>query len=164
MVNTPGDSGNEPSNNEREKKELYKGLYPALVNLVIHGQENKLQTLNLYLLFNSIIIVAWATLFSATPLILTVKIACTLFCSLGILLAIIWMPLGWDYANASDHFSKSAECLENNLPECIRTLQERAKQKEQKLPIGSRMLLFLVPIFFLLAYVVLLVLVWVRCN
>ena len=159
MANTPDKSGSQTT-----KKECEKDLYTALVQLTIHGQENKLQTLNLYLVFNSIIILAWATLFSSDSLILTAKLASTFFCILGILLALVWMVLGWDYANASDLFSEFAERIESKFPECMRPLQCRAKQKEKKVPIGSRTLLILIPIFFLLMYIFLLVLVWARCN
>ena len=135
-------------------------LYDLTVRLAMHSQENKLQTLNLYLVFNSILLLAWTTLFPLSSTNLGAKLAASLFCVLGLLFALVWLPLGWDYANASDSFSKMAEHLEEKLPQGLRPLRSRAEQKGNKVPIGSRTLLLLVPLVFLMSYIFLLVLAW----
>jgi hypothetical protein len=135
-------------------------LYDLAVRLAMHSQENKLQTLNLYLVFNSIILLAWVTLFSAVSPNFTAKLVSTLLCILGVLFALVWLPLGWDYANASDSFSELAERLEDQFPEGERPMRPRAQQKGSKLPIGSRTILVLTPLVFLISYVFLLGVVW----
>lgn len=81
-------------------------IYGPLIELAIHGQDNKLNLFSSFLFFQSILLLAWATIWqiSASPgrtwILLT-------FSAFGIFSSVIWAVLSGDYANAARRFSET---------------------------------------------------------
>lgn len=98
-----------------ETEEETAALFSALQQVTIHSQENKSFTLYNFLLFNSFLLVAWATLFTQDRTWIDAT-ACTLLCLVGVLAGFAWEPLGRDYANASDGFRAHLVQCEDFLP------------------------------------------------
>ena len=110
-----------------------KELYTCIVNLAIHGQENKWQTITVYILFNTILFLAWSTIFAKQNNSWQFIVALQVFPILGILSSVFWLSLGEDYVSASNLFSDLAVEFERNFPpECIQPLTRRKEQRDKK--------------------------------
>ncbi len=133
-----------------------KDVYATLVQLGIHGQDNKLNLLSSFLFFQSVLLLAWATVWQIECNAGRVQILHA-FSFFGTLSSIVWFVLGLDYADASKQYSKAAEDLErhfeNGLP---RPLTERHKKLDDKSPLAtSKFLIGLVTLGFVTLYPVL---------
>jgi hypothetical protein len=97
-----------------EKLEV-KDIYSPLVDLAIHSQENKLNLFSSFLFFQSILLLAWATVWqmSSVPGRRLILLAFSLF---GGLISIMWAGLGSDYADSARQLFKSAANLEKYFP------------------------------------------------
>lgn len=119
--------GNDDSNSLHPKD-----IYPSLVELVIHGQDNKLNLFSGFLFFQSILLLAWATVWQMD------RSGTGRFCILGLLSlfgslsSIVWALLETDYANASARFSDIAVEVEKHLPSPYRALTHRAEEVDKK--------------------------------
>lgn len=90
--------------------------YAAFVTLTVHGQENKWWILYIYLMFNSILILACVGLFVATDYRLVHKLALSVLCGAGLFVGMCWIAMAVDYVAASSSLARSpgrqrAECL-----------------------------------------------------
>jgi hypothetical protein len=95
--------------------ETVAALYTSASQMVIHSQENKNFTLYNFLMFNSFLLVGWATLFSSIHIWLD-GIACTLICLIGLLASIAWESLGRNYVQAADSIRGLVSMSEDSLP------------------------------------------------
>jgi hypothetical protein len=95
-------------------------FYNAYLQLAIHGQENKNQTYYNFLVAHSILLLAWATVFSVTATAIAGAMAATLLCVIGFLSAGMWFPIGDDYSNASDRYGKAVRDVEERFPTGLR--------------------------------------------
>ena len=113
--------------------EFEKDIYPSLVDLAIHGQDNKLNLFSGFLFFQSILLLAWATVWQVKG-----DGKCWILAALslfGTLSSFAWAFLERDYANASESVSKAAVWYENqHFPEGYRALADRQKILEKKKP------------------------------
>ena len=161
-----------PTTKPNASSEAIATLYTALQQLTIHGQENKSSTLYNFLLVNSFLLVAWATLFSQTSVWLD-GAACTLLCLIGVLACLAWEPLGRDYADASDLFRSKLVEFEQFLPPAWpRAFEAREQQIDKKKEgtwrpfstnrVRSRHLLVYTPRVLVVGYTLFLVLSWGR--
>lgn len=155
-----------------ETPESIATLYSALQQLTIHSQENKSFTLYNFLLFNSFLLVAWATVFSQERSSVD-AVASTFLCIVGILATFVWEPLGRDYAGASDLFRTELVKAEDFLPTLwprVSTLREKQlddKKKRSWWPYsetraGLRDLLINTPRALALLYAALIILSWAK--
>ena len=140
-------------------------LYPALVQLAAHGQENKSITLYNFSMFNTILVLAWATVFVNTDAVLEAVVS-TAICILGAVSCFAWNRIGADYADASDLFGRQAEALEALLPPDVpKPLTERRGQLnakwQKRTAVGSRTLLTWIPAGMGLLYALFAVASWV---
>ena len=124
--------------------------YATLVRLAEHGQTNKWQTLQMFLLFQSLLFVGWTNLFRGmvadraaaaraipdkTILVhswIAQFILLFLIAALGFLTAMIWGWIAPDYSRASKLYSDKAEKFEERFEEGMRTLTERRVQIDRK--------------------------------
>jgi hypothetical protein len=148
----------------KESLEAIAALYSAIQALTIHSQENKTTTLGNFLLFNSFLLVSWATMFSQLTQ-WTDAFASWLICGVGIMVAAAWRGLMKDYASASDLFRQHLERTEQFLPVHWQgPIADRKNQIEkrnaeaQKAGVGDRDLMTWVPSLFAAMYVALLLL------
>ena len=143
--------------------------YDLLLKLTIHGQENKWNTLSVFLIFQSILLLGWATFFAAkiaTP----VRFALS---GIAILSGFAWRFIGTDYAKASWLYSQMAEALESFFPDWMPTplkeLAEQIKEKDEKwkrwwfptVP-GARFLTTAVPVGFVILHAFLVFALWTK--
>jgi cytochrome b len=148
-----------------EDRHKINDFYTPLVNLTIHGQENKWWMFYIYLLFNSILILSCSTLLTVETYGLVHKIALSLFSVGGILINLCWLFMAEDYVNASNLYSDIAVEAEKYMPEEIRKpLTERQKQRNSKNPFGTmKFIATILPIFFIVIYAIILSLAWINC-
>ena len=103
-----------------------KEIYSTLVELVIHGQDNKLNLFSGFLFFQSVLLLAWATVWqmdqqhSRCPILALLSL-------FGFLSSVAWGILEFDYDDASKGFSKVADQIEQHLPPQYRALTARGK-------------------------------------
>jgi hypothetical protein len=126
--------GAKPENDPSEPL-LPSDIYPSLVELTIHGQDNKLNLFSGFLFFQSVLLLAWATVWqmdkSGRCLILALL---SLFGSLS---SVVWALLESDYEQASTDFSKAAADIEMHAPIQYRALAERRTKVLEK-PLWKR--------------------------
>ncbi len=109
-----------------------KEIYAPLVELVIHGQDNKLNLFSSFLFFQSILLLAWATVWQ-TELAgrNTILLVFSIF---GVISSGPWAVTGSDYADASRQFCDVAEELEkrhfpNDIPRFLSARGETVRAK-----------------------------------
>ena len=138
--------------------------YPALVSLAIHGQENKWWMLYIYLVFNSILLLGCSTILTAQDYQLVHKIALSVFCTAGVLVAIPWLFMAGDYVQASNLYGDIVVKAEACLPTELRPLTERAAQRVRKSRLGTTLFVaHFLPIVFIFAYLIIALLAWRPC-
>lgn len=145
------------SNDPNRKTLELGGVYQSLIELAIHGQDNKLNLFSSFLFFQSVLLLAWATVWQTTDNNARYAILVVLTC-FGSLSSVLWAVLGSDYADSSDLFSCAAEKLEEFFPNEVkqRPLTERRRQRRGKGTFfTSRRLIGLVTWGFVILYPVL---------
>jgi hypothetical protein len=140
-----------------------KELYPSLVQMIIHAENITWSRFNNFLMFSTILVLSWATLWTAganAPHVVLVAI-----CILGGLSGIFWAALGYrgraflsEYMNMAKEFEADSAVWPKDL--------EKYRQATKALTLrdslcyswaGSRVLLFGGPLIFTALYVVMLV-------
>lgn len=123
--------------------------YPTLVRLAEHGQMNKWQTLQMLLLFQSLLFVGWTNLFrgmvvdraglktAVDPDVLTSAwvveaIILSTIAIVGCLMALVWRLIAPDYTDSSKLYVKKAVKYEERFLKGMQPLTEREKQKDDK--------------------------------
>jgi hypothetical protein len=164
MESTPDTPLDKPGCVTPPKPEINEFYFP-LVNLAIHGQENKWWMLYIYLVFNSILVLSCSTILVAQSYRLMHQIALSLFCIGGVLINGCWLFMAQDYVHASNLYSDIAREAENWMPaEVRRPLTERQGQRDVKNPIGTMAFITtILPVFFVVTYIIILVLAWLPC-
>lgn len=144
-----------------QQSEEISNTYSSLVQLTIHGQENKWQTLYIFLVFNSILLLAWTNVFVAEvkgSFEGDRKHVLWAFCAVGFLSGLLWSILGKDYAAASILFSDLTVKFERDFAlKRARPLHKRQKQRDKKGSIPtSRTVIVVTPLIFSILYTFLL--------
>ena len=106
MVMVNGDTPPTPS----EQKLQVADIYGPLIELGIHGQENRLNLFSSFLFFQSVLLLAWATVWQVswpgrTWILL-------IFSGFGIFSSVVWAVLSSDYADAARRFVKTGADFE----------------------------------------------------
>jgi hypothetical protein len=89
-------------------------IYGPLVELIIHGQDNKLNLFSSFLFFQSILLLAWATVWqiSSSPGRTWILL---IFSAFGMFSSVVWAVLSGDYANAGRRFSEAGVQFERKF-------------------------------------------------
>ena len=82
------------------------GIYSTLVRLAEHGQQNKWQTLRMFLVAQGVLLAGWMSLYAKVDANLVLLLG---ICGIGFVFGLIWSRLGIDYASASSLYSAIAE-------------------------------------------------------
>ena len=92
-----------------------QSLYTAATSLAIYSEQSRWSRLNSYLVVNSILLVAWATVFASQS---GNNRSCVLavLCLPGIILGIIWAFLGERSSQYLDILHSSIEKFEKSIP------------------------------------------------
>jgi hypothetical protein len=115
--------------NDSQEQPSAKEIYPSLVDLVIHAQDNKLNLFGNFLFFQSILLLAWATVWQiATNQHREFILGC--LSVFGILSSIAWAFLEEDYAHAGHSANRIAVRSEKHLPLPYRALTLRDRIAE----------------------------------
>lgn len=135
-------------------------VYGALLQLAIHGQENKWWMLYIFLMFNSILLLSCATLFAVQQFSVAHRILVYVFSAAGALIDACWIAMAGDYVRASNLYSDEVVEAEKLLPAGLPgPLTKRASQRADKSPFGtSSFVATAIPVLMILTYVVIVVL------
>ncbi|MBU0533344.1 MAG: hypothetical protein KJ887_00890 [Candidatus Omnitrophica bacterium] len=136
----------------KTKNLIYQAL-PALIN----GAESiSWNRFNNFLLFNSILILAWATIYANINEEITTNHSFLLggICILGLAISFIWCALGFRGRSNVDLFLKIGKAIESNYPEGHKPITEAAKLRDTQ-PFswsGSTYILTITPLLIALLY------------
>lgn len=74
-----------------------KELYPSLIQLIIHAENITWSRFNNFLMFNTILVLAWSTVFASnlTSFQQSRMVVLVAFCILGAVSGVFWAALGW---------------------------------------------------------------------
>ena len=130
-------------------------VYGALLQLAIHGQENKWWMLYIFLMFNSILLLSCAALFASQQFGTEHRVLLYMFSATGILIDVCWIAMAADYVNASNLFGDEVVEAENLLPERFpKPLTKRTAQRADKSPFGtSKFVATAIPVLLIVLYV-----------
>ena len=148
----------------------YDHIYESYRELVIHSENISWSRFNNLLVINSILVVAWATLFEHGTSI-GAKVVMTFISFLGIFTGVAWAYLGKRSRQYLDRYKEKLQAIEEH--------HGKADWWEKDIPISDRpflfeikpdpsfssstSLLFRTPLYFALMNVVLLLATWFRC-
>lgn len=137
-----------------------RSVYGALVQLGIHGQENKWWMLYIVLMFNSILLLSCAALFGAAQFGAVHKALLCVFAGGGVLIDICLIVMAADYVKASNLYSDEIVEAEKLLPAGYpRPLTKRTTQRAAKTFLGtSEFIAYAVPAVLIVMYVILVLL------
>jgi hypothetical protein len=135
-------------------------VYGALLQLAIHGQENKWWMLYVFLMFNSILLLSCAALFAVQSFGAAHRVLLWTFSAVGSLIDVCWILMAVDYVAASnlygDEVVKAEELLPLGLP---KPLTKRAGQRTDKSPFGtSKFVAIAIPVLLIAIYAVIAIL------
>lgn len=98
-------------------------LYAAVVQLVIHAETISWSRFNNFLVGGTILIIAWATIFSSNQHSIGSKVTLSAICIVGIFTCIAWSSLGSrsrkyldEYYSQGEAIEKQEEFWEANVP------------------------------------------------
>lgn len=116
-----------------DKKPDTLPIYGILVQLAVHGQENKWWMLYIFLTFNSFLLLSCAALFGVQEFSIAHRILLTAFCAAGTFIDMCWYYMAHDYVKASNLYSDRAVDAEAVFPEGLpKPFTERKNQRAQK--------------------------------
>jgi hypothetical protein len=137
-------------------------VYGALVQLAVHGQENKWWMLYILLMFNSILLLSCAAIFATQHLWTEQRVLLCMFSLAGALIALCWIAMASDYVRASDLYGAEVVVAEKRLPpQFPKPLTKRADQRAGKTFLGtSKFITIAIPVVLILLYAGIMVLAW----
>jgi hypothetical protein len=138
--------------------------YSSIVQLVIHAENISWNRFNNFLLTDSVLVIAWATIYSSGQNYCASRAIQYLICLLGVFFSISWAMLAWRSRDYVDMYFNLGRRLENGADISKIKLFQRpscAQPYNLKL-ISSRFLTTATPIFFAVLYLVMIVVTW--CN
>jgi hypothetical protein len=149
----------------------HETIYDSFRELVIHSENvswNRFQNL---LIINSVLVVAWATLFgSPSAALFSAKIAMSAISLFGMFIGVAWAFLGKRSRQYLDHYKDKLSAIENH--------HDKASWWDKDIPItdrpfqfqvapnffsSSKCLLFWTPLAFSLLNAILLFATWIHC-
>jgi len=87
-------------------------IYGASIQLATHGQDNKLNLFSSFLVFQSILLLAWVTVWQAhSPGGIWMLL---IFSGFAVLSSVIWAALGRDYCDAAEGFNQTGAGFEKH--------------------------------------------------
>lgn len=142
-------------------------IYETFSNLVIHSENVRWNRFNNLLIINSVLILAWATIFSSTKCIPSKEAVLTIICFTGIVIGLLWAWLGKRSCRYLEAFHTEAEILERleknyKMPmpfEVSGRLREIARNSISKIATSTTIVIY-IPIFFSIIFIFLLIESW----
>ena len=140
-----------------------KDMYTTFFQLVLHSESISWSRFNNLLIINSILILAWATIFASNSSSrLASKIVMVVICALGILSSVAWADLGKRGREYLDAYKNKAKSIETNKKDwwegCIdNDYKPFHIDKKPKWYSSSRFLVGYGPYFFVVVYGILLI-------
>jgi hypothetical protein len=115
-----------------------ESLYNSFVQLAIHEQENKWLALQVFLIFQPLLFIAWAYIydnknFSGSGTIFVRLLLPLVPLAMAALSAVVWFFLLRDYENATRIFDEACEAIERGFSDKHRPVTKRHEQKDKKL-------------------------------
>ncbi|MFH1883895.1 MAG: hypothetical protein ABIL62_14455 [Planctomycetota bacterium] len=99
-----------------------KEVYPSMINLIIHAETISWSRFHNFLVFNTILILAWATIYVKAPRPYLAGYVMAILCVLGALSGIFWFGLGVrgrkflkNYIDLATKFESDSTCWPNGL-------------------------------------------------
>jgi len=142
-----------------------KELYPSLVQMIIHAENITWNRFYNFLMFNTILVLSWATLWTAASSSQSRLVVLIAICILGSISGIFWAALGYRGRAFLSEYMNIAKELEADPAVWAEDL-EKYRQVTKALTLrdslcyswaGSRVLLIGGPLTFTVLYVVMLV-------
>lgn len=134
-----------------------KEIYPILVSFAQQAEANSWNRFNNFLMFSSILILSWATIYTQVDRIKFAQLLMSLIAILGLLSGFIWAALGYRSRKFTTFFLREGSKIDCSANEgcnpCLRSLQLRDQFKFQFL--GSFYILIGIPLFFSGFYLIL---------
>jgi len=158
----------DPSNKDRIGKQ---DIYAAIIQLIIHADNISWNRFNNFLVGNSVLAVAWATIFGSSKPSFQANMILTVITLIGIYASKIWYGLGLNSRNYLDKYIKQGVRLEeseategverNHLP-VVLTRKMQIQTKTQ-CPTGtSYQVQTAMPCAFEILYIAMLIATWWR--
>ncbi len=146
-----------PNETPKPSSQDAASVYGALIQLGVHGQENKWWMLYIVLMFNSILLLSCAALFGVAQFGPKHKILVCVFSGGGLLIDICWLVMAGDYVKASNLYSDAIVEVEQYLPVGLpMPLTARAGQRAEKCFLGtSKFIAYAVPGILIVMYLIL---------
>lgn len=135
-----------------------KETHSAIVQLVTHAESTSWNRFHNFLIANSILVLAWVTIYvssSRSPMVTHVLVA---ICVLGVLSGVFWAALGYRGRKFTDGYIELGTSIEEGI-EGHKPLTE-SKNLRDTLPCGwsgSRYIVAVGPLIFALFYILLVV-------
>jgi hypothetical protein len=136
--------------------------YDAIVTFAVAAEQSRWERFASYLLVNSILLLAWATIYVTCTSMLTV-IVLIILCIPGIVLGFVWSFLGKRTSDYVDKMHDEGLNLENSIPQlyskpfaAIEQIREdvRNKMKKHKMAFtSSKTIVTWVPVIFSFIYI-----------
>lgn len=99
-----------------------KELYPSLVQMIIHAETISWNRYYNFLMFNTILILAWATIYIQHPRPYLAQVVLATMCVIGGVSGVTWAALGYrgrkflyEYINLAVKFEKDLTCWSPEL-------------------------------------------------
>lgn len=135
--------------------------YEILNSLIVHSEQTRWTRLNTLLIVDSILLVAWATIFASTPYFPFKPLLLTGVCIPAIIFGFLWAPLGFRSSRYLDAFHKRAYTIEEVLPESEKqpfhlseTIRQEVKRGIKKYT-SSRSIVTWLPLVFSILFIIL---------
>jgi hypothetical protein len=92
-----------------------KELYPSLIQMIIQAENITWSRFNNFLMFNTILVLAWSTIYAADPSLQhSQKWPLGAFCLIGVLSGVSWAFLGYRGRAYLKKYLEIAEAFEND--------------------------------------------------
>jgi len=127
-------------------------LYKAAIQLIIHAENTTWTRSSNFLLANSILMLAWATIFASSLCDQRKAVFLSLLSGLGFVLSFVWAPFSYRSRRYLESFKKSGFELEQNLGRPLHegplTVSERIPFSKMEKDARSQVLTVFIPLTF----------------
>ncbi len=140
--------------------------YGSIVQLVIHAENISWNRFNNFLLADSVLVIAWATIYSSEQDSCASRVIQSLICLLGFLFGIAWASLAWRSRDYVDMYFNLGRRVENgkDISEIKLFQRPPCSQPCNFKLISSRFLITAVPILFAVLYLVMIFVTWLKSG
>lgn len=140
--------------------------YGSIVQLVIHAENISWNRFNNFLIAASVLVIAWATIYSSGQDSCASRVIQSFICLLGFFCGFAWARLGCRSRDYLDMYFELGEEIEKGKDESEIKLFQRPTdiRPNRFIYSSSRFLLMAVPIAFALLYLAMFVVTWLKSG